>query len=229
MSNFSKLLEELDALTKAMPLDGEDKGEEGEGDGDGVSPNSDIDSEQDDERIQAAAGEGDGDGAADGGEGAGDNDEDMLGKAMEVTLDNGEKVQALDGTELVKSLIQQTKAQEQELIEAATALTQTVNMVKSFQQVIAKQDALIKSLQESVETIGKQGRGRRTVISIHDKPDGEGADLNKAMGMTVDQFLTKSLDAMKEGKITGTDVSRIESYLNRGMQVPEALIKKVAG
>lgn len=225
MSNFSKLLEELDALTKAMPLDGEDKGEEG--DGDGVSPNSDIDSEQDDERIQAAAGEGDGD--ADGGEDAGDGDEDMLGKAMEVTLDNGEKVQALDGTELVKSLIQQTKAQEQELIEAATALTQTVNMVKSFQQVITKQDALIKSLQESVETIGKQGRGRRTVISIHDKPDGEGADLNKAMGMTVDQFLTKSLDAMKEGKITGTDVSRIESYLNRGMQVPEALIKKVAG
>lgn len=207
--SFEKLLSELqelsteqENLSKALPAD------------DG----------KDDEKIQTAAadggdGKGDGDGDKDGDK-DGDGDGEQMGKSLgTVTLADGSQAEAIDGTELVKSLmtrVETTEGQMQKALEGAIGL-------------IKGQSAMIKSLSEQVAKLAGTGRGRKTVVTVTEKtPAGTPMNKSEPAGMTGEEFMAKALQAQATGKILAKDVSAIEMYLNRGMPIPAHLIARVS-
>jgi len=210
MSDFEKLMGELSQLSteqgelaKALPAD------------DG----------KDEEKIQAAAEEGGlGDGDADDKGGAPDGDADDKGgapmaKSFELTLEDGTKIQAQDGTEMVKALSDRLDANEANL---AKALGSAVSLIKG-------QGEMIKSLVDQVKKLSGEGRGRKTVVSVVEKPDPTMAKSHQPDGLSLDQFFAKALAAQKEGRISGTEIAVAETYLNRGQEIPAAIVQRVMG
>lgn len=208
LSELTELSAEQETLTKALPAgDGKDDdkiqaaAEEG-GDGDG-----------------AGAGDGDGDGDDKGGDGDGDGDQ--MGKSLgTVTLEDGSQAEAIDGTELVKSLMERVETTEGQMQKA---LEGAVGLIKS-------QGAMIKSLSEQVAKLAGAGRGRKTVVTVTEKtPAGQQMSKSEPAGLSGQEFMAKALTAQASGKILAKDVAAIEAYLNRGMAIPEHLVARVVG
>lgn len=199
---FDKLLGELEVLSKAIPADGAD---------------ADADA---DAKVAAAAADG-ADAGADADADPDKKDGEELGKSFEITLADGSKVEAQDGTELIKALNTRIDATEGQMLKA---LESAVGLLKS-------QGALIKSLQDQVAKLGNEGRGRKTIVSIVDKPDAAAAALAKSedKGVTPEAFMAKALTALKDGKISGSDLSLAEACVNRGTQIPANIISSVLG
>lgn len=216
MSQYEKLLEELETMAKAMP------GDEG----------------ADDDKIQAAAaaanpdadGDGENDvtgddlnpeGLGDEGEGEGDgDDEETMGKSFALKLEDGTELEAIDGTELVKSLMARVESNEGTVMKAlGTAV-----------DLLGKQGNMIKSLQDEVKKLAGEGRGRKTVVSVSEKPVA-GANMAKsqgaAEGLSANEFMAKALAAQASGRLTGLDVARAESALNKGLPVPQDVVNRV--
>lgn len=217
MSQYEKLLEELETMAKAMPGD------------DGA----------DDDKIQAAAAaanpDADGDGENDvtgddlnpeggeglGGEGEGDgDDEETMGKSFALKLEDGTELEAIDGTELVKSLMARVESNEGTVMKAlGTAV-----------DLLGKQGDMIKSLQDEVKKLAGEGRGRKTVVSVSEKPVA-GATMAKSQGaadgLSANEFMAKALAAQASGRLTGLDVARAESALNKGLPVPQDVVNRV--
>lgn len=210
MSDFDKLMGELQQLAdgqaelaKALPAD------------DG----------KDDKKIQAAAAEGglEGDGDEDdaGGKGDGDADDKPMVKSMQVTLEDGTQAEAIDGTELVKSLQARIETGEDQLTKSMGAI---MGLIKG-------QSDMIKSLSDQVKALRGEGRGRKTVVNVAEKPDSASPKpLVKSLtpeGMTADQFFAKALTAQREGRISGSDVAVAEACLNRGEAIPANIVHRV--
>ncbi|TXH43130.1 MAG: hypothetical protein E6Q97_34575 [Desulfurellales bacterium] len=216
MSQYEKLLEELETMAKAMP------GDEG----------------ADDDKIQAAAaaanpdadGDGENDvtgddlnpeGLGDEGEGEGDgDDEETMGKSFALKLEDGTELEAIDGTELVKSLMARVESNEGTVMKAlGTAV-----------DLLGKQGNMIKSLQDEVKKLAGEGRGRKTVVSVSEKPVA-GATMAKSQGaadgLSANEFMAKALAAQASGRLTGLDVARAESALNKGLPVPQDVVNRV--
>lgn len=216
MSQYEKLLEELETMAKAMP------GDEG----------------VDDDKIQAAAaaanpdadGDGENDvtgddlnpeGLGDEGEGEGDgDDEETMGKSFALKLEDGTELEAIDGTELVKSLMARVESNEGTVMKAlGTAV-----------DLLGKQGDMIKSLQDEVKKLAGEGRGRKTVVSVSEKPVA-GATMAKSQGaadgLSANEFMAKALAAQASGRLTGLDVARAESALNKGLPVPQDVVNRV--
>ncbi|SAL02533.1 hypothetical protein AWB80_08384 [Caballeronia pedi] len=213
---FKSLLEELEgeheAMAKALPAD------------DG----------KDDDKIQAAAGEGggeggegkgEGEGAGEGDEGKGEKEGELpFGKSMQMTDAEGNVIEAFDGTELVKSLMDDVAAMKTQFGETegqmAKALESTLGLVKS-------QGALIKSLQEQVLKLGGEGRGRKTVVTVTEKVVGTMQKSQADEGISPAEFMVKSQAAFDAGRITGKDFTVIDVSLRSGVPVDPALVSKV--
>lgn len=148
-----------------------------------------------------------------------DDDAPTLGKSFEVTGANGEKHQAVDATELVKSLMERAEAHDETLAKA----------IGSFTTLVQKQNDMIKSLSEQVKVLGSQGRGRKAVLTVTEKPDAgtmaksEGA----GQGFTAEQFFAKANTAFEAGKISGKDLNVISVSLRMQQPIDDALIKSV--
>jgi len=185
-------------LAKALPAEADDK-------------------EGDEKIADSAATDGDSGKEADGDK---DDGEEAFGKSFGVTLEDGTKVDAYDGTAMMKSLFaegEKTKA----VIGAA------FDLVKSLQSTVAKQTDMIKSLQVDVQRLGKTGAGRKAVLNINDKPAGTGTAEPKP-GISSGELMTKCFAAQKAGRITSADISRVEAYLNRGLAPPDEVLARIA-
>jgi hypothetical protein len=205
MSEFQTLLDDIDALQKAMP-----KGK----------PEQD-----DDENIKASAdGDADDDGIKDGDEDINDDDDDhdepdgdeMMGKSFAVTLSDGTEVEAMDGTELIKALsndIWTQRAQTEQILSGA------VDLIKSLSGQVA-------DLSAKVERLSKASAGRKSVLNVHEKPDILGKSV--APAVSPQSVLAKALKAQREGRLGGHQVAEIETYLNRGAEIPHALAAQLA-
>lgn len=167
-------------------------------------------------------------GAGGAGEGAGG--EATLGKALKITLENGEEVEAIDGTELVKSLSARMDSTDASLQKAFGDL---LGIVKG-------QASMIKSLSDQVTSLRGEGRGRKTMLAIHDKngsqasaaaAGGAGGEVlakgGSGEGITAGEFMAKSEAAWKSGAITGKDFTTIDVCLRGGAEIPTDLISKV--
>lgn len=207
--SFEKLMAELSSLSadqemmaKALPAD------------DG----------KDEEKIQAAAGEGGSDGDADdmGGKPDGDEDDDgdkPMAKSFKFTLEDGTEVEAQDGSELVKSLQDRIIANETTM---AKALESAVGLIKG-------QASMIKSLSDSVKKLGGEGRGRKAVVSVVEKPAPGANTMAKSepTGVSHEVFFAKAMAAQKEGRLSGMDIAMAESCLNRGEVIPQSIVARV--
>ena len=197
MSKFQELLAQLnaeqeaqDTLAKALPQDS-----------------------QDDATIQAAAeegqteGEGEGEGEGDDeGEGEGEG-EGEVSLTKSLALADGEE--AIDATELLKSM-QGDIAEHGEVL--AKALPQVLQLMQGQSKMIQQQGDLIKSMQTRIDQLAGQGRGRKTVVTVQEKvPAGE-TTLAKSQpdGITPQEFMLKANSAFDKGIITGTQLTTID-------------------
>lgn len=182
-----------------------------------VDPDLEDDPE-DDEMIAAAAGEGAPAPAA-APAAAGDEDGEF-GKSFEFTDAAGNKQQAVDATELVKSLIDRQDTTETVLAKAMNSMT----------SLVQKQGDLIKSLTQEVRSLSAQGRGRKTMLNVAEKPDAgvlaksQGA---AADGMTTQEFFAKANAAFDAEKISGKDLNVISVCLRSNHAIDPELIQRV--
>ena len=201
---FAALLADLDTLAKAMPAGGKDANDDDE-----------------DETIEAAAEDGEGDEGDDAGEGNQDQPAakgDPFGKAFEVTLADGTKAQALDGTAMMKSLHDENVALRTRADDLQTALVSVGSLLKSLHAGQTKSDALIKSLRTDVAKLGGQGSGRRAVLTLQEKRAST-AEVAPA-APTQDEIMAKALSLQTAGKLVGSDVSRVFAHTSRGFGIP---------
>lgn len=201
MSDFDELLKSLqdeaentEKLAKAIPSN------EGE----------------DDENIEGAAdGEVEPEGEEENAETDGDEGKGEMAKSMTATVD-GEEVELVDASEMIKSLSDRIGSHESVLAKALETTLATVQ----------NQSALIKSLSEKVDKLAGAGRGRKSVVvTVQDKP---GTTLAKSepTAPAPQEILAKALDAQRAGKITGHDVARCEMAIQNGVAVPADVISK---
>jgi hypothetical protein len=207
--SFEKLLEELDTMAKAF--------------GDEAA--------KDDEKIKAAAADGNVDADDDGeddvtgekkGAADGDKDDEPMGKSFAFTLENGEVIEAMDGTEMVKSLMARVESTEGVM---AKALSQAV-------ELIGKQGEMIKSLRADVAKIASSGSGRKAVLSVAEKTTAGAAPeqlAKSATGLTKQEFFAKANAAFDTGRITGKELTVIDVSLRSGSEIDQGLVAKVVG
>lgn len=212
---YDKLLEELGAIAKAMPGYEAQDGEE--------------------ERIRRAAADGadmDGDDDEDDDDDKDGEGEEVFGKSFRVTMPDGGEAEVIDGTAVVAKLGASLKETQDGF---SSVMRKSMKVMSEFNAAIAKRDAVIakqgemlKSLIETVERIGGEGRGRKAVVSVAEKRSGDFGDVNKADGITPAEFMAKSRAAFEAGKITGGDLMRVEAYINRGISPPAEIINRIA-
>lgn len=208
MSQFNELLAQLTAvqeeqstLAKALPAEGG----------------------EDDKTIQAAA--------AEGAKGNPEDDEPELdadGKpvakpmAKSMTVD-GEQVDIVDAGELIKSLQDLTVRTTETESVLAKGLTAVLGMVKG-------QTDLIKSMQSDIATLRGQGSGRKTVLTVMEKPV-VGDPLAKSQAasepaVTRDSIMAKANTAFDARKITGLELTSIDVSLRQGVMPDQAILAK---
>lgn len=205
--SFENLLESLEEIKKSQAAadDGDEKIEQAAG----VAADE-PDLEEGSETVAEA--DADDEGADE------ENGAEVFGKSLSFTLEDGQVVEAVDGTELVKALMTRVENTEEVMQKA---LGGAIDLIKS-------QGEMIKSLQIQVDKLSGEGRGRKAVISIAERPTVLKKSEDDAQGIQPAEFMAKALQAQAEGKITGQDVARAEAYLNRGLGVPAEIVARVA-
>lgn len=162
----------------------------------------------------AAAGGNPEDEEDEGGEGG-----ESFGKSMGAAEDGSEMI---DATELVKSLMARQDSTDGVLAKA----------LSSVAGALGKQNDLIKSLQAEVRTLAGQGRGRKTLVTIAEKPGvadvlakSEAADDGK---ITPSELLAKSQAAHAAHKISGVELTTIDVCLRNNWPIDAGILQKVA-
>ena len=205
---FDTLLDELDVMTKAM------------------KPDDTTAAAAADSGVQDTGGD-EGEGGEGGGEGDDDGDE-VFGKSFKVKLADGTETEAFDGTEMMKALNARIGTVGADMLKGMGAITA---LLKKQGETIVAQGALIKSLQGELGKLGNQGRGRNTTVVLNGGGQGGGANNNggsKPEPMGREAILAKALSLATAGKLMSTDVARVESYLNSGLQLPPDLARVIA-
>lgn len=171
---------------------------------------------QDDEKIQAAAEDGEGEEDEEG-----DGEESMT---KSLKLEDGEEV--IDATDMLKSLEAQIGEHDDVL---AKALPQMLTLMQGQSKMIQQQGDLIKSLQTKVDALAGQGRGRKAVVALNDKPAaGETMAKSEPDGLTPGEFMLKANNAFDKKIISGVELSTIDVCLRTGQAIDKSLIAKVA-
>ena len=198
---FAALLGELDTMTKALPA-------------------AEV---ADDKKIAAAAGA---DGDDENKEGEGDKPAEgaPMAKSFQVTLADGTVVDAEDGTELVKSLLTRVDNTEETI---AKALGGTIDLVKALTGQMNSTTALVKSLQTQVAELSGQGRGRKTMVSVHEKLATTDLTKSEQPGIKPEEFMAKSHAAFAAHKISGHELTMIDVSMRTGNAVDQSLVAKV--
>lgn len=198
---FEALLGELDTMTKALPA---------------------ADVADDDNKIKAAAGAEDDDKPKLDADGKPIVAEPMA-KSFKVTLDDGTEVEAEDGTELVKSLMQRFDTNEDQMVKA---LGGTLNLVKAQGEQLASLNVLCKALQADLAKLGNQGAGRKTMLNVHEQITTL-AKSSQPTGPTPQEFMVKANAAFDAKKISGIELTTCDVAIRQKEQIDPGLIAKV--
>lgn len=172
---------------------------------------------EDDEAIQAAAAEGDDADDKNPEDNEPDEGDKPIAKSVTAMVD-GEEVEAIDATDLLKSL--QDRVDEHDDV-LAKALTTTLATVKA-------QGEMIKSLNAEMKKLAGKGAGRKTVLTVVEKPAAGEQDMTKSQqdGMTTGEFMAKANAAFAAGKLTGIELTTADVAIRQGAQIPAGIIAK---
>jgi hypothetical protein len=210
--NFDALLADLDSMQKAMataviPKSGEGEGEGGEGGGqDG----------------------GEGEGGSSGGGTVDDADLEMFGKSLNVTLESGETVRAIDGEAMLKGMTflrGENTALRDELTVVTGDLAKSYQAIEALTGMCKSMGTAIDGLRGELARVSNTGRGRASSLSVLEKSTGAGSRdaAPPPAGATRKEILAKSMELLGKGLLSGSDVARIEGCLNVGQPVPDHL------
>ena len=237
MSEFSALIDDLESvlaaeeetLAKALKPDADDAADDkaikdaadGDADDDGEADGEDALDDYDDHAEPDADNEG---GPSDGDE---DNeDEPPMKKSFTVSLPDGTEAEALDGDQLIKSFTDQIAGLHTEtsaaLAQVATALGRSTKLIKSLREQNT-------ALAAQVSALGNSSRGRKSALSVHERPMVGDQSLAKAEGISPRDLMAKALAAQQSGRLTGSQVAEIDAYAARGLAIPESLLAKLGG
>ena len=170
---------------------------------------------EDDKAIQTAAE----DGAEDNGNPEDeDNGEEPMTKSIMI---DGEAHDVVDAEVLIKSIHDQGERLGQAEEVLAKGLTAALGMIKG-------QGELIKSMQGQIAKLSKQGTGRKTVLSVHEKPVVSGEPLAKSQqeGLTPAELMAKANAAYDAKKISGQELTAIDVALRQGIAPETGLLAK---
>lgn len=190
--------------------------------------------EEDDKKIQAAAAEAKGEEDEEELDENGkpivkpaakkDGEEDVpMAKSFIVTTADGEKHEAVDGTELIKSLNDKVEALQKGAESEKTDLTKSLTILAN---VIKSQGALIKSLNDKVEIISNQGAGRKSVST---PTPAMIKSLQSDQPLSGQEFMLKANAAFDAGRITGKDLTVCDVALRMGSTLDQNLVNKILG
>jgi hypothetical protein len=203
MTNYEKLMAKLDAVGE-QPLTKSVEGEEGVA-AEEVVENAEAEAATE-ENVEAA------------------DVEEELGEVFEVQGKDGEIFDAVDGTQLVKSLIKTVQEQGLEIKAQEKAINKVTDVMLTL---TGSQETLVKSLQAELAALKKAGSGRKSVLTISEKPDATTLTKSEPAGMEQEEFMAKAMAAQKEGKVMASEISIAENALFHGLAVPERIVKKV--
>lgn len=185
----------------------------------GGFPDAKDDKGTDDKAIAAASKDADNNGV--------DDDDEIdpdatMSKALTVVDAAGNPVEAIDATDLIKSLQDKVEGQDDVLAKALGGIG----------TILKKQNDLIKSLQDGMNKLASQGSGRKAVFMAVEKP-GVGGDMAKsdAAGegqLSIDDFFAKANTAFDKAKISGHELNTISVCIRQNVPIDPALIRKVA-
>lgn len=203
--SYEKLLDDLETLQKSYAAEEDDKkiqaaAAEAKGDGD-EEDELDADGKPTGKKVPKAKNE-------DGEEGA------PMAKSFVVTTADGEKHEAVDGTEMIKALHAEVDASKADLTKSLTFL---VGIIKS-------QGNLIKALQDNYTELASQGRGRKSLTA----PTFDMAkSLTDSQPLDSQGFMLKANAAFDAGRITGKDLTVCDVAIRMGQTIDQSIVSKV--
>ena len=238
MSEFSALIDDLETvlaaeeetLAKALKPDADDAADDkaikdaadGDADDGGEPDSEDALDDYDDHAEPDADDEG---GPSDGDEDNEDEEKPMK-KSFTVSLPDGTEAEALDGDQLIKSFTDQIAGLRTEttaaLAQVATALGRSTKLIKSLREQNT-------ALAAQVTALGTSSRGRKSALTVHERPMVGDQSLAKAEGISPRDLMAKALAAQQSGRLTGSQVAEIDAYAARGLAIPESLLAKLGG
>lgn len=103
------------------------------------------------------------------------------------------------------------------------SLTATVAALGAIQKTVQAQGEAIAKLSTRVGRVSGEGSGRKTALTLHDKPvDG----FAKAGMADHGEILAKAQAAFDAGKLTAKELNTIDFVLRRGGQIDHTLLAK---
>lgn len=174
---------------------------------------------KDDKTIQTAA--------ADGAAGAKPNPEDdepeldADGKPLVKSLVEGQEFEVVDAEALIKSLTDLTTRADAADSILAKGMAGLLDLVKG-------QNEMFKSMQAQITKLSGQGAGRKTLLSVLEKPV-VGEPLAKSLAeptITKADILAKASAAFDAHKITGHEFTTVDVSLRQGVMPDQAILAK---
>ena len=141
-----------------------------------------------------------------------------FGKSFTLIGEDGTEVDAVDGTEMVKSLQDEVIAIGLAAAEEKESITKSITILSD---VIKSQGALIKSLQEDVAKLSNQGAGRKSIMAPTQ-------DMAKSMQpVSNETFMMKANAAFNAGRISGKELTVCDVSMRHNEAIEPALINKI--
>ena len=210
MSEFDTLMEELETLQKAY---GDDK----------IAAAAD---EDDDEQHPEPDADNSG-GPSDHDEDNADEDEDddddgfePIAKSFRFELDNGQTVEAIDATELVKSLKGRLDETET-LLAKAIEERDTVN--GRVLGLLKSQSAEIAGLKAQLAKLSGEGRGRKAVVNVHEAAE----PMAKSESNPRAELMAKATAAYEQGRLTGREWVEVDASLRLNQIPSQSILAKL--
>lgn len=241
--NFDELtraIADASVLAKSLsaPASGDDKkiaaaAADGEAAGGAKGPEDDDDDDD----------EGGTDGDADGDDEANEGDDEEgtkararpMVKSFKLQLEDGSEMEAFDGTEMVKALTERIDADNEKFLKSfgsalelvtqlTKALTETRGDLASTKEDVKSQKETIETLQKSLKSLGAQGRGRMSTVSVLEKPTGKPVE---KPAPTRQEIMSKAMSALSAKRITGSEATRLEAALNAGVSPQKDVLERI--
>lgn len=144
---------------------------------------------------------------------------------------DGKETTGIDVTAQFADLVKDNSMLKSQYAALASESDQAFNGVC---KLIENQQAMIKSLVETIDSLGSHGTGRKSVLTVTERFN-EGNDpmvksLNNGQQaqeqtevMTASAIMAKAQNLFNEQKMTGVQMASLETKLNNGAPIPEEL------
>ncbi|EAB4417303.1 hypothetical protein D7B12_17895 [Salmonella enterica] len=216
MSQFDELLATLNAIDADAPAETLAKSEPA---GEEITKALAKEKEADDKKIAAKEEEGeDEEGEEEGEEGEEkDGEFEKSCGSMKKSLVNEEGEELIDATEILESL-QKSFATHDEVL--AKAMPKVVELLGAQSKQLKEQGELIKSMQETIATLGARGTGRKSMVTVLAKStvasQPAAATAPEEAPLTSQDIMVKANSLFDQKLLSGLQLTKLDVALRNG-------------